>query len=391
MDGKSTKHGSRTKRQKKVTSIEQWPAGKRAAFRRRILQWYARHARDLPWRRTTDPYRIWVSEVMLQQTQVATVQKHYVRFVERFPTLNDLAEATQQEVLRYWQGLGYYRRAEQLWRAARVIVDQYGGVFPRSVEAMMSLPGVGRYTAGAVLSLAFDQPVAILEANTQRLYARLLGISQPLQASAVQRQLWAFAESLLPRQGAGRFHQGVMELGSEVCRRQPLCEQCPVQEFCGAWRGGLAAQIPVTAATKNYQDQVDVAVVVVAQGSPTFVLLRRYVPGERWAGLWDFPRFPWADGAPTEGPPEGSDVARRLTTLVQVRPEEIHYRCTLRHGVTRFRITLHAYLATLLRREPAQPASPFQWVPCEELDRLPVPSPTRKLCQLLSWPELGRC
>ncbi len=185
--------------------------------RRKLLDWYAKHARDLPWRATRDPYAIWVSEIMLQQTQVATVIPYFARFLERFPSVSSLATADEGEVLRHWEGLGYYRRARQMHAAAKLIHFDDGGVFPNSFSAILALPGIGRYTAGAIMSFAFDQPYAIVEANTQRLYARLIGWKEDLKLPASQSILWEFGQRMVEGKECGRINQAMMELGATVC------------------------------------------------------------------------------------------------------------------------------------------------------------------------------
>ena len=188
-------------------------------LRTSLLDWYARHARQLPWRETTDPYAIWISEVMLQQTQVATVIDYYARFLTRFPTVAALAAADEQEVLTLWSGLGYYRRAKQMHAAARVIVDRHAGRFPERFDAILALPGIGRYTAGAISSFAFGARQPIVEANTTRLFSRLMALRDEPTTSSAQKELWKFAEAILPKNGksSGQVNQAVMELGSLVC------------------------------------------------------------------------------------------------------------------------------------------------------------------------------
>ena len=207
---------------------------------KQLLSWYDRSRRKLPWRappgETTDPYRVWLSEIMLQQTQVATVEPYYQRFLERFPTLQALAAAPQQQVLRLWEGLGYYRRARSLHAAAKEIVQHHDGRFPENPELVKSLPGIGRYTAGAILSIALDQRQPILEGNTIRLLSRLSGYTDDVTSGSGQKQLWAISEMLLPRKRVGTFNQALMELGALVCTpRQPKCESCPVMSLCQAY------------------------------------------------------------------------------------------------------------------------------------------------------------
>ncbi|MCS7304101.1 MAG: A/G-specific adenine glycosylase [Thermoguttaceae bacterium] len=261
----------------------------RQGFRRRLLSWFARQRRDLPWRRTKDPYAIWVSEIMLQQTQTPTVVRYFERFLAAFPTVEALAQADQAEVLRLWEGLGYYRRAVLLHQAAQKIVSDFGGQFPKTVEQLLQLPGIGRYTAGAILSIAFDQRRPILEANTSRLWARLLAYPEPVGSASAQRLLWYMAECILPRRRVGQFNQALMELGSTVCLpRQPRCRECPVSRFCLAFQKGIQENLPrqrPKPAIEFYQE----AALIVRHNDRVF--LRRIAEGERWAGLWDFPRF----------------------------------------------------------------------------------------------------
>src|SRR5512138_2013259 len=212
------------------------PADWFLSLRRRLVAWFKRQGRDLPWRRDVTPYTIWLSEVMLQQTTVAMALPHYARFVARFPTLAALAAADEHDVLRLWEGLGYYRRARQLHAAARQITVEHGGAFPREFAAVRALPGVGRYTAGAVLSFAFDQPWPILEANTIRVWARLLAYADDPLAKPAQELFWAAATAVLPQRRGGRaINLALMDLGATVCvPREPRCDACPVAPLCHA-------------------------------------------------------------------------------------------------------------------------------------------------------------
>ena len=203
----------------------------RRSFRRRLRAWYAAHARDLPWRKSRDPYAVWVSEIMLQQTKVCSVKPYFERFLAAFPDVETLAGADERDVLRLWEGLGYYRRARQMHQAAKIMLREHGGSVPRDPQALRRLPGIGRYTAGAVLSIAFDARQPILEANTTRLWSRLLAFRGDPTAAAGGRLLWAMAAAVLPQQAVGAFNQALMELGSEVCLSRPKiprCDRCPV-------------------------------------------------------------------------------------------------------------------------------------------------------------------
>ncbi|MBI2824614.1 MAG: A/G-specific adenine glycosylase [Planctomycetia bacterium] len=352
----------------------------RAALRRRLLAWYRRAARNLPWRRTRDPYLIWVSEIMLQQTVVAAAVPYFERFAARFPTIRALADADEEEVLRLWEGLGYYRRARQLHKAARVVRDEHGGQFPRDIAAVRRLPGVGRYTAGAVLSIAFDAPHPILEANTMRLLARLTAYRGDPRSAAGQQFLWSVAELLLPRHGAGTFNQALMELGSQLCTpRNPQCEACPVATLCAARRLGLADVISAAPRRPAIAEVREAAVIVWRGGR---VLLARREAGERWAGLWDFPRFPIAEGL------NGSlaaELARQVARETGIRIRNLRPFVTLRHSVTRFRITLECHEATYASSgRAAVTGRTLRWVPPAELAGYPLNTTGRKLSRLVS-------
>jgi A/G-specific adenine glycosylase len=347
-------------------------------LRAKLRAWYAGHARDLPWRRSRDPYAVWLSEVMLQQTQVATVEPYFERFTAALPTIHALAEAQEQQVLRLWEGLGYYRRARQLHEAARRIVREHAGRFPRDPDVLRSLPGIGRYTAGAVLSIAFDQPEPILEANTARLFCRLLAYRGSVSSAAGQELLWAMARAVLPRRGAGRLNQALMELGSEVCRaRRPQCDVCPVPMLCRARAAGIEGQLPQPK-PRPLIEEVHEAAALVRRGRK--VLLIQWPEGRRWAGLWDFPRSAVHGRRPDEVRRELAGAVRELAGVV-IRPGELLK--TLRHGVTRFRITLDCYEAEYVG--PADDCSasvPARWLRPAELDAHPLSSTGRKLARL---------
>ncbi len=365
---------------RKLNSAETMPLGAAwlRTFRRRLLNWYTRHARDLPWRRSRDVYRVWVSEIMLQQTQVATVEAYFKRFVATLPTIADLAAADEQEVLRLWEGLGYYRRARQLHRAAREIVERHDGQFPRDIDSVRSLPGIGRYTAGAILSIAFDQRAPILEANTIRLFARLLGYRDDPKTTAGQRVLWDAAVRLLPRSNAGRFNQALMEVGSLVCTpKVPDCEACPVAMLCTARADGAQANIPLPKPRQRLEAVREACVVVRRRGR---VLVRRRTPDERWAGLWDFPRFE-IDAA------NGIALRRMLTSAVaniagvQIQPGP--RLATIKHGVTRFRITLECFEAEYVDAVSGGQNGDMKWLRPAELSDYPLSTTGRKIADLL--------
>ena len=346
------------------------------AFRRQLLAWYDGHARPLPWRATRDPYAIWVSEIMLQQTQVATVLSYWPRFLHRFPDIASLAEAEEREVLQLWEGLGYYRRARQLHRAARALVEQHEGIFPHDPTIVRSLPGIGRYTAGAILSIAFDAREPIVEANTIRLYTRLLGYRGDPRSAAGQRLLWSAAAEWVPLRRTGAFNQALMELGSELCTpKQPQCEACPVNSLCVARREGIQHHIPRPAKRPTVVDSHEAAVVVRRRHS---VLLACNDGPGRWAGLWDFPRFPVQADRGTRLEGELVDGVAHLTGL-SIEPGR--HLTTIKHGVTRYRITLDCYEAELVGTGRAKPG--WKWLKVASLHEIPLNVTARRLARLI--------
>ena len=343
-------------------------------FRRRVLAWYSRNSRELSWRGTRNPYEIWVSEIMLQQTTTAAVEGYYRRFLERFPDAQTLAAADLAEVYRLWEGLGYYRRAAQLHKAAGVIVEKHGGVFPRSFAEVVALPGVGRYTAGAILSIALDLRLPILEANTIRLHSRLLGVRTDPAETETNRRLWAFAEEILPTKNVGRFNQALMDLGSRVCLpKMPLClsesgkNSCPVFDLCRCAELGLQRKIPVPKVKPNVESVTEIAVLVRKRGK---ILMMRYPDGVRWAGLWDFLR------CSSDGPNES--VTKKLGELTGRKITLSRQIATHKHTVTRFKITLR-FVEGKDCGTAGKPQYAVRWVTPEELDDLPLNSSGRKL------------
>ena len=343
--------------------------------RRRVLAWFAGNARDLPWRRTKTPYHIWISEVMLQQTQVVTVVPYFTRFMAELPTISALAEAEEEEVLRLWEGLGYYRRARQLHKAARIICDEYAGQFPSAREAVLALPGIGRYTVGAILSIAFNQREPILEANTIRVFSRLAAYDGDTTSTEGQRLLWGLAAELLPRQHVGDFNQAMMELGSEICRpRDPSCGTCPLRLLCPTRAHGLQARIPAPKKKISYEDSSEACVIVWKKKR---VLLRRCAEGERWAGMWDFPRF---NIQAKQGPALTRELQKGVHRLTGITIDPGKHWKTIKHGVTRFRITLDCYRATY---QSGRKRRESRWFAPSELNDLPLSITGRRVSDSL--------
>jgi len=308
---------------------------RRELFRQQLLQWYDSQKRDLPWRVDRDPYHVWLSEIMLQQTRVAAVVDYYQRFLRRFPTVERLASARLASVLAVWSGLGYYRRARMLHEAARKIVKEYAGEFPRTAEGLRELPGIGRYTSAAIASIAFGQPVAVVDGNVERVLQRVSG--RPLSAGA----RWQSAEELLSTARPGDFNQAMMELGATVCLPgQPTCHACPVFELC-ATRGAIAKS------KKESRQKRDISYALDRRPDAVF-LVQRSPAATLMPGMWELPETSSANGVATQA-------------------------LTLKHA-----ITVTDYSVRVLH-EPAPSGLKGRWVPDSQLARLPLTGLTRKI------------
>jgi A/G-specific adenine glycosylase len=259
----------------------------------RVVRWFAEHRRDLPWRRTRDPYAIWVSEVMLQQTRIAVVWPYYERWMLRFPSAADLAAAPLDEVLAAWSGLGYYGRARNLHRGAREVVARFGGALPGTAAELCSLPGVGRYTAGAIASIGFGRREPLVDGNVARVLSRLFAIEGDIKASRAARRLWDMAGELVPAERPGDFNQGLMELGQDVCTpTAPRCEDCPLADLCAARASGRTAELPVVGKRRPDGDKPLLALDAVWLERGGRVLLARRRPRGLFGGLWELPQAP---------------------------------------------------------------------------------------------------
>ncbi len=362
-------------------------------FRANLRRWYDKHARDLPWRRTRDAYAVWISEIMLQQTTVKAVIPYYSRFLKSFPTIQRLASATEEEVLNHWEGLGYYSRARNIHKTAKLVTDKFSGRFPESVDELQSLPGIGRYTAGAIASFAFDHRAPIVEANTLRLYSRLLGFRGDPRSSDGQRLLWQFAERLLPRNDPGRFNQALMELGSAVCTvNDPACSRCPGRTLCSAAADGIQNEIPRAPAKIEITEITEVYLAVKRRRR--FLLYKRPT-GQRWAGLWDFPRFEIGHELTHQlgnfSKPDASVVTKPVRrSLEQLLEQQTGITASvgqlltqLNHGVTRYRIRLICFDASYKSGQWAGDSDQVQWVSASALSDFPLSTTGRKVATLL--------
>ncbi len=350
----------------------------RRNFQRRLLAWFRAHRRDLPWRESRDAYRVWIAEVMLQQTRIAAVPPYYRQFLRRFPRVERLARARQEEVLKLWSGLGYYSRARNLHRAAKEIVARHGGKFPRALEDVLWLPGVGRYTAAAVLSIAYDEPLAVLDGNVARVLARLDAVRGELRAARNWSALGKRAEELLAREAPGDWNQALMELGETICTPQsPRCGACPVSRWCRARKLGVVEEIP---APRRKRGGVRVKIAAAILRDPRGRTLMVRDPGAHdgvlFSRMWQFPAVEVARHAA----PELSEHLR-ATLLIEPPLERLP---EARHAVTFRDVRLIPFLAQVPEL-PRQARTRI--VPLEGVTGLPISSATRKIAQAALNPQ----
>lgn len=328
-----------------------------------LLDWYTRTAADLPWRGSFDPYRVWLSEIMLQQTQVETVKPYYARFLAAYPTVNDLAAAPLDHVLKLWEGLGYYSRARNLHRAAQMVAAS-GGAFPATVEGLMALPGIGRYTAGAIASIAFGVRAPVLDGNVIRVYARLLDLPDDVTQTATQARLWDQAEAWLPDERPGDYNQALMDLGRLVCKpKKPLCGECPIRAHCLAAQRGTQEQRPVKAA-KAPTPHYDVAAGMIWNERGELLIAQRPLDG-LLGGLWEFP-----GGKQEQGETLPECLRRELREELRIEVEINELFTRVDHAFTHFKITLHAFTCRYLSGEPQTiGVKAFAWVTPDQLEK----------------------
>ncbi len=335
-------------------------------FAQRLIDWQRRHGRrDLPWQENADPYRVWISEIMLQQTQVSAVIPYYARFLARFPALADLAAAPLDAVMALWSGLGYYARARNLHACACRVVAEHGGVFPRTPEVLARLPGIGRSTANAIAAFCFEARVPILDGNVKRLLCRHRGIDGFPGAAAVESRLWRDAEALLPGSDVATYIQAQMDMGATVCTRaRPRCAVCPVAGDCVALRDGRATGLPAPRPRKTLPERDACVLVLLADGC---VLLEERPPAGLWGGLLSLPELP-AD----------REVADYCATRLGARVDAVSPAPTFIHGFTHFRLRIRPLIcaATPLARSAE---TGLRWAARAELGALPLPAPIRKL------------
>lgn len=342
-----------------------------------LLEWYSRCARQLPWRGMDDPYAIWVSETMLQQTRVETVIPFFQHWMKKFPSITALASASQQEVLSAWEGLGYYSRARNLHRAAQQVVKEYEGQLPQDIQSLRKLPGIGRYTAGAIASIAFRMDEPTLDGNIRRVLARLFDVHLPARSPQGERRLWELAAENLPTGKAGDYNQALMDLGATICKpRQPDCQGCPLNEACQAYALGVQEHRPVLEPRRAVPHYIVTAAIIRRNNH---ILLARRPQNGLLGGLWEFP-----GGKQQAGEDLPTCLKREICEELGAEIKVGEMLGTYRHAYTHFRVTLHAFHCQLAAGEPsALEASEIRWVKPREFDNYPMGKIDRQIARQL--------
>jgi len=344
-------------------------------FQTQVLTWFDQHGRkDLPWQKSKTPYRVWLSEIMLQQTQVATVIPYFKRFLKTFPTMNALANATQDEVLHLWTGLGYYSRARNLHRTAKMIMENFHGKMPDNLEALQSLPGIGQSTAGAILAIAFSQPATILDGNVKRVFTRFCGITEWPGEKETELTLWKIAADYTPTQRIADYTQAMMDLGATICTRgTPLCHQCPLIKNCVAHKLNIAKELPKTKPKKELP--IRETLFLILQHQHRVLLMKRPAPGI-WGGLWSFPECSDIIGKKIR------DYCRQQ---FQLEIDTVEFDSSFRHTFSHFHLNITpAYIS--LKKVPTKIMDSDQqiWYNLKQSPNIGLPSPTKKILKELA-------
>ena len=359
------------------------PPSPHKTIRKMILCWFDEQARDLPWRQTRDPYAIWISEIMLQQTQVATVTPYYERFLRRFPTVGKLARARLDTVLKQWEGLGYYTRARNLHRAAKEIVSRHEGRLPQTKRELLTLPGIGLYTAGAIASIAFGMREPVVDGNVTRVLCRVFRIRRHPRQTEVRKRLWSIAEDLLPRARVGDYNQALMELGSEVCLpHRPRCEACPLARICQARLHDEQGELPLKGPRKRIPTHTVVVGVIHKDGR---ILIDKRRPEGLLGGLWEFPGGKKKPRESLEAALQ-REVREELGIQIGVR----RFLMAVDHAYSHLRVRLHVFECEHVSGRPrCMSCTAFKWVRLEELDRYAFPAANKKIISALRSPKQG--
>jgi len=346
----------------------------------KLLKWYNANQRTLPWRGHSSAYAVWVSEIMLQQTRVETVIPYFEKWMRLFPDVQALAKASEHDVLNAWEGLGYYSRARNLHKAAKIVAEQFHGEIPRDLTDLRKLPGVGRYTLGAIASIAFGMDVSALDGNIKRVYARIFDIDLPVDSAAGEKILWGLADEYLPTGHAGDYNQALMDLGATICvPKNPRCLICPVMELCKARQHGTQDQRPVLKPKKEVPHYVHAAAVIIERKR---VLLAQRPSQGLLGGMWEFPNGR-VDGDPTKGLSRALRTVYRLR-LKMKRDEKTQKKEALgvvQHGYSHFKVTVHVFSCELIA---GPEGTNLKWVPLKDLDNYPMGRIDRQIAKMIA-------
>jgi A/G-specific adenine glycosylase len=346
----------------------------------KLLAWYHASKRILPWRghAQRSAYAVWISEIMLQQTRVETVIPYFEKWMRLFPDVRSLAQASEHDVLNAWEGLGYYSRARNLHKAARIIAEQYHGEIPRDVDALRRLPGIGRYTSGAIASIAFDRNVAALDGNIKRVYARIFDLAEPVDSAAGEKILWDLAEHSLPPGHAGDYNQALMDLGATICvPKNPRCLICPVMKLCTARQNGTQNQRPVKMPKKEVPHYVHATAVIIERGR---VLLSQRPSNGLLGGMWEFPNGR-VNGDPARGLPKTLRAGYNLRVRVRRESKNVEPLGRVQHGYSHFSVTVHVFPCELVSRPDG---TNLKWVSLRNLEDYPMGKIDRQIAKRIA-------
>ncbi|MFT5701982.1 MAG: A/G-specific adenine glycosylase [Desulforhopalus sp.] len=347
-----------------------------------LIDWFRDIKRDLPWRQTYDPYHVWISEIMLQQTQMERGVAYFLRWIERFPSVREVADANEDDILVYWEGLGYYARARNLHKAAKEIVATYSGIVPSDYDTLLMLSGIGPYTAAAVASIAGNQDVVVVDANVNRIFARLFDIDDPIKSSGAQKQVRQLAEGLLPSGKARSFNQALMDFGGLVCTpKAPGCCSCTIQRLCKSYQFGTVSLRPVLKPAKQTVLMTRVAGIIVSEGK---IFMQKRESTAVWGGLWE---FPGGESLDAKLGAKKLDVVYEVSHNVGFKIIEQHFLVQVQHQYTHHKVKLCAFWCSLTDDNKRQPtldsATGYSWVTPQEMDGLACPSGVRKVIEYL--------
>ncbi len=351
-----------------------------------LLSWFAEHRRALPWREEYTPYATWIAEVMMQQTQMERGVAYFTRWMQRFPSIADVAEAEYDTILHYWEGLGYYRRARYIKAAADIIMTRYNGQFPTTYKEILALPGIGAYTAGAIASTAFNHAVPCIDGNAERVLSRIFDIDVDVKTEPGKSQVRNLATALIPEGQARDCNQAIMEFGALVCRKKPLCTDCPLSQkhnqLCQSHYLGIVTERPVRR-LKKPAEMIVVATGILLHNGKIFI--QRREPEGVWGDLWEFP-----GGCVEQGETPEQAVVREWQEEVEFHVVPIEKLMTIRHGYTTYKITLHCYLLRFVTEQPPEPtpkilreATDYRWIKPENINAFPLPAPHRTLADAI--------